>query len=173
MGEPPALKADGSGGFPRADAERYAWQDSNLRPLGPQPNALSPELQALNDTKFRPARACRATFRHGNREVPTSAVRPVALVASRSLFVLIHITAVDPDTDRARDDIKSKGDLTTPPSSRKVKGRGANETAFVRNRASAPVCRADRLLIDRHEKTTRAAGRRRGGKGGIRTLGRG
>ena len=24
----------------------YAWQDSNLRPLGPQPNALSPELQA-------------------------------------------------------------------------------------------------------------------------------
>ena len=25
---------------------RYAWQDSNLRPLGPQPNALSPELQA-------------------------------------------------------------------------------------------------------------------------------
>jgi len=25
----------------------YAWQDSNLRPLGPQPNALSPELQAL------------------------------------------------------------------------------------------------------------------------------
>ena len=26
--------------------EGYAWQDSNLRPLGPQPNALSPELQA-------------------------------------------------------------------------------------------------------------------------------
>src|SRR5215211_3226617 len=26
--------------------EWYAWQDSNLRPLGPQPNALSPELQA-------------------------------------------------------------------------------------------------------------------------------
>src|SRR5215213_7500928 len=24
----------------------YAWQDSDLRPLGPQPNALSPELQA-------------------------------------------------------------------------------------------------------------------------------
>jgi hypothetical protein len=27
----------------------YAWQDSNLRPLGPQPNALSPELQARID----------------------------------------------------------------------------------------------------------------------------
>ena len=31
----------------RIQIERwYAWQDSNLRPLGPQPNALSPELQA-------------------------------------------------------------------------------------------------------------------------------
>src|SRR5215208_8229582 len=30
----------------RAASRGYAWQDSNLRPLGPQPNALSPELQA-------------------------------------------------------------------------------------------------------------------------------
>src|SRR5215204_893572 len=30
----------------RAATRGYAWQDSNLRPLGPQPNALSPELQA-------------------------------------------------------------------------------------------------------------------------------
>ncbi len=29
----------------------YAWQDSNLRPFGPQPNALSPELQARNRTE--------------------------------------------------------------------------------------------------------------------------
>ncbi len=28
----------------------YAWQDSNLRPFGPQPNALSSELQARGST---------------------------------------------------------------------------------------------------------------------------
>jgi hypothetical protein len=33
----------------RAACSGYAWQDSNLRPLGPQPNALSPELQARID----------------------------------------------------------------------------------------------------------------------------
>ena len=32
-----------------ADGIWYAWQDSNLRPLGPQPNALSPELQARSE----------------------------------------------------------------------------------------------------------------------------
>ena len=34
----------------------YAWQDSNLRPLGPQPNALSPELQAHSTMEYIPAR---------------------------------------------------------------------------------------------------------------------
>ncbi len=35
-----------AGGAGAVQCRRYAWQDSNLRPLGPQPNALSPELQA-------------------------------------------------------------------------------------------------------------------------------
>src|SRR5215213_483712 len=65
-----ATKAAGTAKPPgdyRAVSRGYAWQDSNLRPLGPQPNALSPELQARID-HFTPLGRRPAVADHLGRE---------------------------------------------------------------------------------------------------------
>ena len=64
---------DGEGGAPRRFPcyclliSWYAWQESNLRPLGPQPSALSSELQARAE----------ATTMIAHRPSPRKAMSPV------------------------------------------------------------------------------------------------
>ena len=75
-------------------ASGYAWQDSNLRPLGPQPNALSPELQARID-HFTPEGPCPAVAGHLGREGrdsnPRSAFSALNRLAGGPIRPLWHL----------------------------------------------------------------------------------
>jgi hypothetical protein len=81
------------GGY-RAACQRYAWQDSNLRPLGPQPNALSPELQA-RIAYFTPDRLRPAVAGHPGREGrdsnPRSAFSALNRLAGGPIRPLWHL----------------------------------------------------------------------------------
>ena len=81
------------GGY-RAVSQRYAWQDSNLRPLGPQPNALSPELQArishFTPETQRPASAGRMG-REGRDSNPRSAFSALNRLAGGPIRPLWHL----------------------------------------------------------------------------------
>jgi hypothetical protein len=81
------------GGY-RAAGQRYAWQDSNLRPLGPQPNALSPELQARIDhftpEGQRPAVADQLG-REGRDSNPRSAFSALNRLAGGPIRPLWHL----------------------------------------------------------------------------------
>ena len=81
-------------GSHRAASQRYAWQDSNLRPLGPQPNALSPELQARSDhftpRGLRPAVADRLG-REGRDSNPRSAFSALNRLAGGPIRPLWHL----------------------------------------------------------------------------------
>ena len=81
------------GGY-RAASRGYAWQDSNLRPLGPQPNALSPELQA-RITYFTPERQRPAVAGHPGREGrdsnPRSAFSALNRLAGGPIRPLWHL----------------------------------------------------------------------------------
>jgi hypothetical protein len=81
------------GGY-RAACQRYAWQDSNLRPLGPQPNALSPELQA-RITHFTPDGQRPAAAGHLGREGrdsnPRSAFSALNRLAGGPIRPLWHL----------------------------------------------------------------------------------
>jgi hypothetical protein len=72
----------------------YAWQDSNLRPLGPQPNALSPELQARNahftPDRQRPA-AAGLQGREGRDSNPRSAFSALNRLAGGPIRPLWHL----------------------------------------------------------------------------------
>jgi hypothetical protein len=72
----------------------YAWQDSNLRPLGPQPNALSPELQAriahFTPERQRPAVAGRPG-REGRDSNPRSAFSALNRLAGGPIRPLWHL----------------------------------------------------------------------------------
>jgi hypothetical protein len=81
------------GGY-RAATQRYAWQDSNLRPLGPQPNALSPELQA-RIAYFTPDGSPPAVAGHPGREGrdsnPRSAFSALNRLAGGPIRPLWHL----------------------------------------------------------------------------------
>jgi hypothetical protein len=81
------------GGY-RAACQRYAWQDSNLRPLGPQPNALSPELQA-RIAHFTPEGQRPAVAGHPGREGrdsnPRSAFSALNRLAGGPIRPLWHL----------------------------------------------------------------------------------
>jgi hypothetical protein len=81
------------GGY-RAASRGYAWQDSNLRPLGPQPNALSPELQARIDhftpDRQRPA-AADDLGREGRDSNPRSAFSALNRLAGGPIRPLWHL----------------------------------------------------------------------------------
>jgi hypothetical protein len=81
------------GGY-RAANRGYAWQDSNLRPLGPQPNALSPELQAriahFTPDGHRPAVAGRPR-REGRDSNPRSAFSALNRLAGGPIRPLWHL----------------------------------------------------------------------------------
>ena len=78
----------------RAASQRYAWQDSNLRPLGPQPNALSPELQA-RIAHFTPERQRLAVAsrlgREGRDSNPRSAFSALNRLAGGPIRPLWHL----------------------------------------------------------------------------------
>src|SRR3954463_14034092 len=78
----------------RAVSRKYAWQDSNLRPLGPQPNALSPELQARSD-HFTPLGRRTAVADHLGREGrdsnPRSAFSALNRLAGGPIRPLWHL----------------------------------------------------------------------------------
>jgi hypothetical protein len=78
----------------RAATGGYAWQDSNLRPLGPQPNALSPELQAriahFTPERQRPAVAGRPG-REGRDSNPRSAFSALNRLAGGPIRPLWHL----------------------------------------------------------------------------------
>ena len=78
----------------RAASRGYAWQDSNLRPLGPQPNALSPELQARID-HFTPLGLPPAVADHLGREGrdsnPRSAFSALNRLAGGPIRPLWHL----------------------------------------------------------------------------------
>jgi hypothetical protein len=78
----------------RAASRWYAWQDSNLRPLGPQPNALSPELQArithFTPERQRPAVAGRRG-REGRDSNPRSAFSALNRLAGGPIRPLWHL----------------------------------------------------------------------------------
>jgi hypothetical protein len=88
-----ARTAKPPGGY-RAASRGYAWQDSNLRPLGPQPNALSPELQARID-HFTPEGPCPAVAGHLGREGrdsnPRSAFSALNRLAGGPIRPLWHL----------------------------------------------------------------------------------
>src|SRR5215212_3246261 len=81
------------GGY-RAAIQRYAWQDSNLRPLGPQPNALSPDLQAriahFTSEGHRPAVAGHLG-REGRDSNPRSAFSALNRLAGGPIRPLWHL----------------------------------------------------------------------------------
>jgi hypothetical protein len=78
----------------RPTGEWYAWQDSNLRPLGPQPNALSPELQA-RIAHFTPEGQRPAVAGHPGREGrdsnPRSAFSALNRLAGGPIRPLWHL----------------------------------------------------------------------------------
>ena len=78
----------------RAASRGYAWQDSNLRPLGPQPNALSPELQAriayFTPEGLRPAVTGRLG-REGRDSNPRSAFSALNRLAGGPIRPLWHL----------------------------------------------------------------------------------